>query len=104
MYEFTTRVDEDGVVYAIYGESLRTVVAAEGVATKSTDGTAIQVGNNTVAAIGLTDVAIYAVEGDTIKTVDKDYILTGNYVVVYKDAATGEITEIYVFDANPSNL
>ena len=97
MYEFETAVDEDGVTYCTVKAPLSIVVDREGVVSQGADKTAIQVGNNSeLPAIGLTGVAIYAVDGDTVTAVDMNYIIPGDYVVVYKDVATGEIVEIYV--------
>ena len=111
MYDFTMHVDKDGVVYATWAESIRTIKVAEGVATKSADGTAIQVPGSNYPAIGLTDVAIYAVHADGTITVEtKDYIQAadaegnnGDYVVLYRAAGSEDITEIYVYDVNPYN-
>ncbi len=101
VYEFITRVDENGVVYAEYKIPVAITVYAEGLIEQCIDKTAIVVNNDgdLTPAIGLTGVKIYYVEGKTVTEITGADLKVGDYVIIYSE--NDEITEIYVYNEDP---
>lgn len=99
MYDLYTRVDANGLTYVEFEVSKALLYWGEGVVTMAADGSAITVATKgeDMPAIGLTGVAIYIVDGMTVTAGTAEDILVGDNVVVYKDATTGAVAEIYVY-------
>ena len=100
VYEFITRVDENGVTYAEYKIPVSPVIFAQGLIEECKDNSAIVINAADHPAIGLTGVKIYYVNGDTVTAMEAADLEVGNYVIIYSE--DDEITEIYVFDENPN--
>lgn len=100
VYEFITRVDENGVTYAEYKIPVSPVIYAQGLIEECKDNSAIVINAADHPAIGLTGVKIYYVNGDTVTAMEAADLEVGNYVIIYSE--DDEITEIYVFDENPN--
>lgn len=100
VYEFITRVDENGVTYAEYKIPVSPVIYAQGLIEECKDNSAIVINAADHPAIGLTGVKIYYVNGDTVTAMEAADLEVGNYVIIYSE--DDEITEIYVFDEDPN--
>ena len=100
VYEFITRVDENGVTYSEYKIPVSPVIFAQGLIEECKDNSAIVINDYDHPAIGLTGVKIYYVNGDTVTAMEAADLEVGNYVIIYSE--NDEITEIYVFDNDPN--
>ena len=101
MYTFEIGKDKNGVAYATAYKRTADISGFVALGTVSKDTTAITLTTNEV--IGLTDVAIYAVNADgTVTKADASVLTDGDYVEYFKEGSRGSApyAELYVIDKN----
>lgn len=101
MYTFEIGKDKNGVAYATAYKRTADISGFVALGTVSKDTTAITLQGGEV--IGLTDVAIYAVNADgTVTKADASVLTDGDYVEYFKEGSRGSApyAELYVIDKN----
>ncbi len=101
MYTFEIGKDMNGVAYATAYKRTADISGFVALGTVSKDTTAITLQGGEV--IGLTDVAIYAVNADgTVTKADASVLTDGDYVEYFKEGSRGSApyAELYVIDKN----
>ncbi|MEI3064162.1 MAG: hypothetical protein V8S99_05130 [Oscillospiraceae bacterium] len=101
MYTFEIGKDKNGVAYATAYKRTADISGFVALGTVSKDTTAITLQDGEV--IGLTDVAIYAVNADgTVTKADASVLTDGDYVEYFKEGSRGSApyAELYVIDKN----
>ena len=101
MYTFEIGKDKNGVAYATAYKRTADISGFVALDTVSKDTTAITLQGGEV--IGLTDVAIYAVNADgTVTKADASVLTDGDYVEYFKEGSRGSApyAELYVIDKN----
>lgn len=101
MYTFEIGKDKNGVAYATAYKRTADISGFVALGTVSKDTTAITLQGGEV--IGLTDVAIYAVNADgTVTKADASVLTDGDYVEYFKKGSRGSApyAELYVIDKN----
>lgn len=101
MYTFEIGKDKNGVAYATAYKRTADISGFVALGTVSKDTTAITLQGGEV--IGLTDVAIYAVNADgTVTKADASVLTDGDYVEYFKEGSHGSApyAELYVIDKN----
>lgn len=101
MYTFEIGKDKNGVAYATAYKRTADISGFVVLGTVSKDTTAITLQGGEV--IGLTDVAIYAVNADgTVTKADASVLTDGDYVEYFKEGSRGSApyAELYVIDKN----
>ena len=101
MYTFEIAKDKNGVAYATAYKRTADISGFVALGTVSKDTTAITLQGGEV--IGLTDVAIYAVNADgTVTKADASVLTDGDYVEYFKEGSRGSApyAELYVIDKN----
>lgn len=101
MYTFEIGKDKNGVAYATAYKRTADISGFVALGTVSNDTTAITLQGGEV--IGLTDVAIYAVNADgTVTKADASVLTDGDYVEYFKEGSRGSApyAELYVIDKN----
>ena len=101
MYTFEIGKDKNGVAYATAYKRTADISGFVALGTVSQDTTAITLQGGEV--IGLTDVAIYAVNADgTVTKADASVLTDGDYVEYFKEGSRGSApyAELYVIDKN----
>ena len=101
MYTFEIGKDKNGVAYATAYKRTADISGFVALGTVSMDTTAITLQGGEV--IGLTDVAIYAVNADgTVTKADASVLTDGDYVEYFKEGSRGSApyAELYVIDKN----
>ena len=101
MYTFEIGKDKNGVAYATAYKRTADISGFVALGTVSKDTTAITLQRGEV--IGLTDVAIYAVNADgTVTKADASVLTDGDYVEYFKEGSRGSApyAELYVIDKN----
>ena len=101
MYTFEIGKDKNGVAYATAYKRTADISGFVALGTVSKDTTAITLQGGEV--IGLTDVAIYAVNADgTVTKADASVLTDGDYVEYFKGGSRGSApyAELYVIDKN----
>lgn len=101
MYTFEIGKDKNGVAYATAYKRTADISGFVALGTVSKDTTAITLQSGEV--IGLTDVAIYAVNADgTVTKADASVLTDGDYVEYFKEGSRGSApyAELYVIDKN----
>ena len=101
MYTFEIGKDKNGVAYATAYKRTADISGFVALGTVSKDTTAITLKGGEV--IGLTDVAIYAVNADgTVTKADASVLTDGDYVEYFKEGSRGSApyAELYVIDKN----
>ena len=101
MYTFEIGKDKNGVAYATAYKRTADISGFVALGTVSKDTTAITLLGGEV--IGLTDVAIYAVNADgTVTKADASVLTDGDYVEYFKEGSRGSApyAELYVIDKN----
>ena len=104
MYTFEIGKDKNGVAYATAYKRTADISGFVALGTVSKDTTAITLQGGEV--IGLTDVAIYAVNADgTVTKADASILTDGDYVEYFKEGSRGSApyAELYVIDKNLHN-
>ncbi len=99
MYTFEIGKDKNGVAYATAYKRTADISGFVALGTVSKDTTAITLQGGEV--IGLTDVAIYAVNADgTVTKADASVLTDGDYVEYFKEGSRGSApyAELYVID------
>lgn len=101
MYTFEIGKDKNGVAYATAYKRTADISGFVALGTVSKDTTAITLQGGEI--IGLTDVAIYAVNADgTVTKADASVLTDGDYVEYFKESSRGSApyAELYVIDKN----
>ena len=99
MYEFEMSVDKNGVAYAEIKIPTKTIKAVEGIIEECKDSTAIVIRGANMPAVALTGVKIFYVDGDKVTEITGADLRVNDYVIAYSE--DGEITELYVYNADP---